>query len=361
MTYEVRKNVNILLLDGEDAVDNIEAVLNLDEFYITVRKRITSITREDFVQKDLIIVNGANTISEGAINYITTFASTGGAVSLFPGKSPSSNDWNELLLTLKLPTIAKTITSGNKIKTLNYDDPFFNSVFETKSTNLNLPSVTKLYLSIKNSKTLGKSLIELQNGLPLLAFNEQTGKSFMFYSSLHSDFGNFTKDALFTAVLLRIGELSQRNQPEYLIIGKSSRYPVYAKIDGEVPIHIIGNEIDFIPKIVTSSGVKYISLSNTPSIKNIQAGNYTIKTDKNIGGISLNYDRKESLLSSHSEEEIITHFKNRGIQEITFNEINGYSTAALININKPFSFWKLCIILTFIFVLLEMIFVRFLK
>ncbi|MEJ6777242.1 MAG: BatA domain-containing protein [Crocinitomicaceae bacterium] len=361
LTYEVRQNVNILLLDGEDAVENIETVLNLDEFYITDRKNITSITREDFVQKDLIIVNGANTISKGAINYITTFASTGGTVSLFPGKSPNSADWNELLLTLNLPTIAKTITSGNKIKTLNYDDPFFSGVFQTKSTNLNLPSVTKVYQAIKNSKTLGKSLIELQNGLPLLAFNEQIGKSFMFYSSLHSDFGNFTKDVLFTAVLLRTGELSQRNQPEYIIIGKSSRYPVYAKTNGETPIHIIGNGIDFIPKIATASGVKYLSLSNTPSIKNIQAGNYTIKTDKNIGGISLNYDRKESLLSSHSEEEIIVHFQNRGIQEVTFNEINGYSTAALININKPFSFWKLCIILTFTFVLLEMIFVRFLN
>ena len=361
LTYEVRQNVNILLLDGEDAVDNIETVLNLDEFYITNRKKITSITREDFAQKDLVIINGANSISKGAINYITTFASTGGTVSLFPGKAPKQADWNELLLSLNLPTIARTVTSGNKIKTLNYDDPFFSGIFETKNTNLNLPSVTKVYQAVKNSKTLGQNLIELQNGLPLLAFNEQSGKSFMFYSSLHSDFGSFTKDALFTACVLRTGELSQRNQPEYMIIGETSRYPIYAKTDGETPVHIIGNGIDFIPQMAITAGVKYISLSNTSSLQEVYAGNYSIKTDKTIGGISLNYDRKESLLTSYNEEQITNQLKKLGIQNVTFNEINGSTSAALISIDKPFSYWKLCIILTFIFVLLEMIFVRFLK
>lgn len=361
LTYEVRQNVNILLLDGEDAVDNIETVLNLDEFYITSRKKITSITREDFTQKDLVIINGVNSISKGAINYITTFASTGGTVSLFPGKEPNQADWNELLLSLNLPTIARTVTSGNKIKTLNYDDPFFSGIFETKNTNLNLPSVTKVYQAVKNSKTLGQNLIELQNGLPLLAFNEQSGKSFMFYSSLHSDFGSFTKDALFTAVVLRTGELSQRNQPEYMVIGETSKYPIYAKTDGETPVHIIGNGIDFIPQMAITAGVKYISLSNTSSLQEVYAGNYSIKTDKTIGGISLNYDRKESLLSSYNEEQIINQLNKLGIQNVTFNEISGSTSAALISIDKPFSYWKLCIILTFIFVLLEMIFVRFLK
>lgn len=361
LTYEVRQNVNILLLDGEDAIDNIETVLNLDEFYITNRKKLTSITREDFAQKDLIIINGANSISRGAMNYITAFASTGGTVSLFPGKAPKAADWNELLLSLNLPTISRTVTSGNKIKTLNYDDPFFSGIFETKSTNLNLPSVTKVFQAVKNSKTLGQNLIELQNGLPLLAFNQQSGRSFMFYSSLHSDFGNFTKDALFTAVILRMGELSQRNQPEYMTIGESSRYPIYAKTDGETPIHIVGKDLDFIPQTVTTSGVKYISLANSSSLQELYAGNYSIKTDKVIGGISLNYNRNESILESHTEEEITTSFEQLGIKDITFNEINGSSNSALISIEKPFSYWKLCIILTFIFVLLEMVFVRFLK
>lgn len=359
LTYEVRENVNILLLDGEDAIDNIETVLNLDEFYITNRKKITSITREDFIQKDLIIINGANTISKGAINYITSFASTGGTVSLFPGKKPKSSDWNELLLELNLPTISRTVNSGNKIKTLNYGDPFFNGIFKTKSTNLNLPSVSKVYRGVTNSKTLGHNLIELQNGLPLLAFNERTGKSFMFYSSLHSDFGDFTKDILFTSVLLRMGEISQRNQPEYLTIGKANHYPIYKKIDGETPIHITGNKIDFIPQTTTVSGVKYISLSNPSNTQEVYAGNYKLKTDRTIGGISLNYDRKESLLASYTEKEITAQLQQRGVQNITFNEINGASSAALITIDKPFSYWKLCIVLTFIFVLLEMMFVRF--
>ncbi|MCH2230424.1 MAG: BatA domain-containing protein [Crocinitomicaceae bacterium] len=361
LSYEVRQNVNILLLDGEDAVDNIETVLSLDEFYNTTRKRLTSITREDLEQKDLIILNGANSISKGAINYISSFASTGGTISLYPGKNPNKSEWNELLSNLNLPLLGSSISSGNKIKTLNYNDPFFKGIFETQSTNLNLPSVSKTFSAIKNNTSIGNNLIELQNGLPLLIKNEQAGNSFMFYSSLHSDFGSFTKNALFAAVTLRTSELSQRNQPEYMTIGNVSRFPIYSKIEDDNPIHIKNKDIDFIPQTEISSGIRYISLNDLNNVQNLISGNYDLKTDKLLGGLSLNYDRTESILSSLNEQEIANEFKKRGINDATFNEVNGTSKVAMINIEKPFSYWKLCIILTLIFVLLEMIFVRFLK
>ena len=361
LSYEVRQNVNVLLLDGEDAVDNLETVLELDEFYNTKRKGLTSITREDLEQKDLIILNGANSISKGAINYITSLASTGGTVSLFPGKNPDKNQWNELLSNLKLPLLGASITSGNKIKTLNYNDPFFKGIFETQSNNLNLPSVSKTFKAINNNSSLGNNLIELQNGLPLLVLNEQAGKSFMFYSSLHPDFGSFTKNALFAAVTLRTSELSQRNQPEYMTIGNVSRFPIYTKIDDDNPIHIKNKDIDFIPQTELSSGIRYISLNDLNNVQNLVSGNYDLRTDKLLGGLSLNYDRTESIISSLNEQEIKEEFAKRGINEVTFNEINGATDISMINIEKPFSYWKLCIILTLIFVLLEMIFVRFLK
>lgn len=361
LSYEVRQNVNILILDGEDAVDNIETVLNLDEFYNNTRKKLTNITREDLEQKDLIILNGANSISKGAINYISSFATTGGTVSLFPGKNPNKTDWNELLAKLKLPLLGGTVNSGNKIKTLNYEDPFFKGIFETKSNNLNLPSVSKSFKALQNNSSIGNNLIELQNGLPLLILNENEGKSFMFYSSLHLDFGTFTKNALFAATTLRTAELSQRNQPEYMIIGEVSRFPIYSKIEDDNPVHITSKDVDFIPRSELLSGIRYISLNDLNNIQELTSGNYSLRTDKALGGLSLNYNRNESDLSALNEQEIKSEFAQRGIKEVNFNEINGSTDISLVNIEKPFSYWKLCIILTFIFVLLEMIFVRFLK
>ena len=360
--YNVRKNLNILLIDGEDATKNIEKVLNLDPFYITTTTTITSITREDFMKKDLVIINGANRLSKGIINYISDFSLTGGTVSLFPGKSPNQGSWNELLLSLRLPTIGKTINSGNNIKRLNFKDPFFTGIFKENNNNLNLPIIKKTFQAIKNSKTLGKNLIKLYNGLPLFVFNENKNKSFMFYSSLDLEFGNFTKDALFTSIILRTAELSQRNQPEYIIIGKSNTYPIYSEIKTEKPLHIIGNKIDFIPQIETISGVKYISVLNTSKLEEIYAGNYSINEEnKKIGEISLNYNREESLIKSFTINEIKTNLKKMGIQKISFNKIDENLVETIINIDKPYSYWKFCLVLTIIFVLLEMVFIRYLK
>lgn len=360
--YDVRNNLNILIINGEDASKNIEKVLNLDPFYITSKTTTSTITREEFINKDLVIINGANRLSKGIINYISDFSLTGGTVSLFPGKSPNQANWNELLISLRLPTIGKTIKSGNNIKSLNLKDPFFTGIFKEKNNNLNLPNIKKTFQAIKNSKTLGKNLINLSNGLPLFVYNENKSNSFMFYSSLDVEFGNFTKDALFTSIILRLSELSQRNNPEYIIIGKSNTYPIYSKLKKEKPLRIIGNKIDFIPQIETISGIKYISVLNSSKLQEIYAGNYSINEEnKKIAEVSLNYDRKESLIKSHTINEIKANLKKMGIQKINFKKIGKNIVETIININRPYRYWKICLVLTIIFMVLEMIFIRYLK
>ncbi len=361
LSYEVAENVSILTLDGEDAVKNIETVYNLDDFYLNEISAVTSVTKDDFEGKDLIIVNGANALSQGVANYLIEFTETGGSIALFPGKSPNQNDWNYLLQKVQLARMQNAVTSGNRLSTLNYDDPFFMGVFENETKQLNLPSVSKTFRAASGGNSMNANLIELQNGLPLFSSSKTNGTAFMFYSSLHEDFGNFSKNALFSTLLLRMGELSQRTQPDFVIIGNQTRYPVYAIIGNDTPIHIANEEFDFIPQISATASVNYLSLNMLSDFQQLRAGNFDIKTDKIIGGISLNFNRQESILDSFSEEEIRNGFTANGAKEITFNQIGTASALSTIDIDKPFSYWKICIVLTLIFVMVEMLLVRLLK
>ncbi len=361
LSYEVKERINVLVLDGEDAIPNIAMVLDLDNYFNYSSKKITTITKNDFEEKDFVIINGANDMTNGMTNYLTDFVSTGGSIALFPGKNPSNSGWNSLLQINKLPQLGKRISSGTKIKSINYDDPFFAGVFESKTQQLNLPSVATVYQANSNSQTMSRSLIELQNGLPLLARIQENGSVFMFYSSLHPDFGNFSKDALFSTITLRMSEISQRKQPEYIVIGSDSRFPIYEKISDDNPIHIVNESFDLIPQASSVSGVNYISLKNTNTTNQLKAGNYQLKTDKIIGSLSLNYNRSESDLTTNSKEEVISQLKSMGAKNIKFNEIGGDSQLSTIDIDKPFSYWKICIILTLIFVSIEMLLIRFLN
>jgi len=361
LSYDVTKNVSILTLSGEDATPNIATVYDLDDFYLHEERNITNVTKDDFQGKDLLVINGANDISKGVANYLIEFVKSGGSIALFPGKEPTKNDWNFLLEQVKLARMGDAVSSGNKINSVNYDDPFFEGVFENKTDKLNLPSVSKTFRALNGGNSLSSKLVQLQNGLPLFSSSKTEGTSYMFYSSLHSDFGNFSKNALFSTILLRIGELSQRAQPDFVIIGDQTRYPIYEKISDDTPVHIANDDFDFIPQVTSASGVNYLSLNMLKDFQQLKSGNFTIKTDKTIGMISLNYNRNESLLDQYNEQEIRDKFKANGVDQITFNEIGTESTLSTIDIDKPFSYWKICIILTLIFVVIEMLLVRFLK
>ena len=361
LSYKVKKNINVLILNDDDAIPNLSMVLDLDDYFQYTTIDIKAITKGDLDNVDLILLNGTNEISNGLTTYISDFVSNGGSVALFPGKTPIPNEWNNLLSKLKLPLLGKKISTGTRIQSLNYADPFFRSVFKTENNKLNLPSVQSVFQAVSNNQSIYSPLISLQNGLPLLALSQTNGNAFMFYSSLHPDFGNFSKDALFPTLILRMSEISQRKLPEYLILGDDSRFPIYHKISIDNPVHIIGENLDLIPPSISISGVTYITLNSLEKNNGLISGNYSLNTEISLGNISINYNRRESELNCGTNNLIIDLLKKIGAKEIVFNEVGSNHKLSTIDIDKPFSYWKICIIFTLIFVLTEMLLIRLLK
>lgn len=357
LSYEVLEFTDVLVINGEDAVEGAHVIYELNNAYRSSVKDITSLTAGDFERKDLVVVNGANRMPSGIISYLERFHETGGSIALFPGRTPDNAGWNQLLSKFKLPQMGPGVSSGNRIKSLTYSDPFFDGVFDEKTPDINLPGVSKTFRAIK-SDTRSSDLILLQNGLPLLSYTKNRGNVFMFYSSAHEEFGSITKDVLFTTLLLRMAELSKRPQPIALTIGESAEYPVFDDIQTDEVFHIVGKNIDVIPQHSEISGVHYLSLNKLDNYQQLLAGNYDISSGKPVGKLSLNYNRAESKLTYYSEEEIASIF---GANEFRYNEISNSSELSTNDIDKPFSYWKICIVLTLIFVVSEMLLVRILK
>lgn len=357
ISYEVQKYTNVLVINGEDAVRGAHVIFEINDAYRCLTKDITSISKDDFDQKDLVVVNGANRMPSGIVSYLEAFRETGGSISLFPGRTPDAGSWNQLLQKNQLPSIGNAVTSGTRIKALIDSDPFYKGVFDEKTSNINLPGVNKAFQAVKNN-ALSSDLITMQNGLPLLSYAKGNGYAFMFYSSPHEDFGSITNDVLFTTILLRMGELSKRTQPIALTIGEATKYPVYEDIQGDDVFHITGNNLDVIPQHEEISGVHYLSLNKLDNFTQLLAGNYTIQTESPVGKLSMNFNRAESKLKYYEQSDIERIF---GKNQFNYNEISSTSELSTNDINKPFSYWKICIILTLIFVASEMLLVRILK
>lgn len=357
LSYQVSDHVNVLLIDGEDKVDNFSIVYNLDDYYQVKSVKETLITREDLENNDLIILNGVNRLSTGLIDNLTKFVTGGGTLGLFPGSKVDFSSWNLMLTKLNLNTFKDVLSTGTRLDKIAYEDPFFKGVFDRKPSSLNLPAQNKAYLS---SGGKGIPLINMKNGKPLFMYTSAPGTAFCFYSSLHEDFGQFVNDALYSTLCLRLGEISKRQQPLYLTIGSDVSYPIYNANTSEQAIKIKKDDFEAIPESETLNNIRYIKIDRL-SDNVLEAGNYQVlQNNESLAAVSLNYDRVESSRNYLSDEDIIQLLGGK-MNELKIREISSTSQFNIKDVEKPFSYWKLCIVLTLIFVIAEMAIVRFYK
>ncbi len=351
----------ILLINGEDASPAVAQVYALERFY-----SVTSINQNEYTANrlagiDLVYINGLNEIPSAFAADLKSFTETGGTLALFPGAKCAMGSWNTLLSDIQMPSFTGKFNTGVKIDRLEYDDAFFYGLFEKKKEDLNLPSIKQAYRTSKSGNDQVYELIYLQNGAPLFMRSGGSINAFLFTSALTDAFGSFTDDALFPTLVLRIAEMSQRKAPNALTIGKASVFPLYKKNEGESPIHLKNGKIDFIPMTRTQGQITYISLSGNQAIENLTAGSYSIFDEKPEGMLSLNYDRIESNIDCLSEKEIIEGLEACGKENITYTEVNQGNTMAKIDIEKPREYWKLFILLGLLFLIGEMLVLKFWK
>ncbi|MBI1837922.1 MAG: BatA domain-containing protein [Flavobacteriia bacterium] len=360
-SYSVSKQSSILIINGDNAVNNIATVYSLDNFYTVETIEQTSFTLDALNNKDLVIINGAKEIPSGLSENMIDYVNNGGALALFPGENIDLNSWNNLLLSLKMPTLSSEISEGVKIKNINYDDVFFKEVFEKKPINLNLPAISKSYKVNNTSNSLSMGLLFLQNGNPLYSRTTNGKNVFLYASSLTPNYGSFTTNALFSTILLRTAELSKRKTPISLIIGEDSKFPIYFVSKNEIPIHLKNKEVDFIPRTIKNSGSTSISISGMEAIENLKAGTYSIIDDGKKGAISLNYNRKESNIEVLTENEIHEKLNEKGIKHIKISEISEGQSLTKIDLDKPYEYWRIFLILSLIFILTEIALLKFWK
>lgn len=357
-SYEVKEKSNILIIDGEQAVQNVSIVYNLDKYYAVNSVKQNSFTGKDLNQKDLIILNGINEISTATQDVLLNFNKEGGTIAIFPGEKLNFESINSFLTKLKAPTFSGVLTEGTKIQRIAYEDPFFQGMFEKKPENLNLPSISKAY---KISRKSTYDLISMQNSLPLFLKTNLTNSVYLFASSLSSNFGNFTSNALFSSILLRVAETSQRRYPLFLTIGTDSKFPIYNLPISEEPLKLKSEKLEFIPQILSMNDLTYISINKNTVNSSLLAGFYEIIKNKTIAYVALNYKRDESDVKTLSMNDIQTGFSAKGIKNVQVSNFSNESDSALIKLEKPKEYWKIFIILALLFLLIEMSLLKWIK
>lgn len=297
-------------------------------------------------KQDAIVLNELKEIPQALQTTLKSFVEKGGNVVVIPSAESSLTNMNGFLATIGAIQY-KALTSGEKMITkINFSHPLFSSVFEKKITNFQYPK-TKVSFGINDSapQVLGYSdqsafLSAIQNGI---------ANVYVFAAPINKLNSNFQNSPIIVPTFYNMGQNAQKAGITALIIGENKPFVVETKIGKDEIVTVKNDQESFIPMQQILNNKVKITCNDNPKI----AGNFGVfNTNQLIENISFNYNRTESNLAN-ANPDAVSDFKEISNVNSIFDTLQANRADNQI--------WKWFLILTLLFVALEILIQKFVK
>ena len=207
-----------------------------------------------------------------------------------------------------------------------------------------------------NDKVLSTNIISFENNFNfLVSYAKNKGVIFQFTNPLSEKYNNFFQHALFVPTMINIARMSTR-QEIYNIIGKNDEIILDNLKTKDNKVSIKNKHTDFIAEIKNLNGKSI--LDNYHMIKNSGIYDIVIK-HKVINKIAFNAMTQEGNTDQLSNDEIKKFSKN--INNIKLIETNNKLKETIKSIESDKEYWKIFLIASLFFILLEIVILKFLK
>jgi len=307
-----------------------------------------------------VIIYGVNGLQD--ISKLREYVVNGGRLITFPSLNTNSISFNRFSAEFEFSDMLGTtgrLNNGDsylKFGEIDYAHPLMQNIFQ-KSGSANVES-PKVFFSFNYKAGLkDKSIIDLQNGYSfLIEHNYQSGKIFLFTSSLSPSWSDFAVKGIFVPLINRLilYSASTESVNEDFQVGKNFSIIFNRRIGKQI-------------KLVFPDGREKIvetSLRGNSTVIDFGAvdipGNFFLYDGENILRIiSVNIDIKESNLDKAAESEL-GDFINKAAPEAKtkiFN-ISDNITESIEQERFGTELWKLFLILALLCLVAEMIIAR---
>ena len=297
-------------------------------------------------KQDAIVLNELKEIPQALQTTLKAFVEKGGSLIVIPSQECSSANMNSLLSNFGSIQYLNSINSEKLITKINFSHPLFASVFEKKIDNFQYPS-TKSSFVIRNNSG---AVLGYEDQSPFLV-SIQTALSnvYVFSAAINKTNSNFQNSPLIVPVFYKMAQNSQKSGINALTIGDENPFLIEALLGKDEIVEIKNADSKFVPtQQILNSKVK-MTFNDNPEI----AGNFAaFSKDKLLKNISFNYARTESNLSLANETSL-SDFKIVDSIGSVFDKIHTDRTDNNV--------WKIFLILTLLFLIIEMLIQKFVK
>ncbi len=355
-TIKPKRQTEVLIINDKAPNNNITNLYKVDDYYKVWEQNIKQIDYSAFKNKQLIILNEPENISSGLIDEIKKQLLSGAYVFIIPPSNPTFiNGINTLAASFSGINYIGPYTQELLVDKMNTKDDLLKDVFTSLPQNIDAPSVHRYYQLSTSSNTKGAAIFSINNDLPFI-FKSSVGKGKIFYAAcaFTNEFTSFQKHSFFVPFMLKIGLGKMQQSALYYTIG-GNKYVEYIS-DAEDKIgHISKTNFDMVADIINTDNNKQIFVDE--QIK--EAGIYDIKSSNNalLAQVAFNYNRTESYTKNLALNNLE---KLNPSGEIITEDIHVMKNKiALEEYGKPY--WHYALWLCLLFILAEILLLKFLK
>lgn len=297
---------------------------------------------------DLIVVNGMDKLDAALAEAINSYKEKSGALLIIPGFQPDLISYQKLV---SQPLTNATAAELSDLNKPDFRNPFFANVFEEKNAAITMPSAIQL-ISWGADRS---AILQFKDSKPFLS---QFGKTFLLASPLDKKFTDFFNHALFVPVMYRIAASGKKTEQSLYYSSSANSVTIAAdSLVGEEPVRLVGNQ-ELIPSQRNINGLLHLDL---PKYSLTSGFYHVIHRKDTLGLVAFDFDKKESLLEQLKPAEAKSLLGDRASISI-FNGTTANSFTSEVKdkyLGKPL--WKFAVILALLFLLAEVLLIRFLK
>lgn len=309
----------------------------------------------------IFLVNNQN-ISSGLKSELASFVEGGGTLVIFPEKTNNYLEYNALLGSMNGNLIAGFDTATVNISEINYNHALYREVFKKQENEADLPKIEGYATFAQQMQKNEMSLLKFRNGKSALSshsFGEGTVYTFAFPLNQHNF--SFVRHMIFVPTVYNMVLYSGEHQ-QYAYSLESDEPVVLNQntTSGELTIVNLKTKDEFKTSVRNvGADKKQLVLDDLPK----EAGHYLVNDGtKTVQSISYNYSRKESVPEFLSDEDLQKLMQSRAFRQ--FNLI-GAAHANLAETVRDLTagrqLWKYFVALAVIFLLCEIVVIRFWK
>ncbi len=355
-SFKVDKSLPVLSINGSTAGNYIAALFGADNYYVLTENSEQNVNYNAFANYRLIVLNGLQNPSTGLAQQLKTYLNAGGSVVVFPDLDADIKVYNSFLAALSLPAVQEVTKVETKVDQIDLQHPIFKTVFEEIPKNLDLPAVSRYYSFIERNAVNKESILSLPGRKLFFAkYGVGNGSVFLSATGLNATDGNFARHPVFVPLMYRVALSGGSESSLYHYLGSENVLSGKKITLGKnQTLKLTANRFESIPEIRQADGKTLIYTAD--QVKN--AGFYNLSlADSTLAVYAFNSGRAESDMHYFSKSDLSDLAGRSNLKVFDTDQDAVKSTAGADKIGQ--TLWKLCLVLSLIFIAAEILLIRF--